>query len=1034
MRKRRNESVKHENNSNDLTHNLTRQDVNSICRYWVESRMSQLLNNDALLTRSGLSIEVKQNQSTGLMSWFFKVNDRNVASVDSNGFIWCSNLVVNGIDFVRMVKNIITTNKEIDNLGTIYVKHEDLHDGNYSLDVRDVKTKHLIVQNDGERYDTIELKAAEDSGFITFDSFYPWLELGLNTHKNMLQLSDLMNTTEMRINCVKAGQYSDDAVFVFGKDDTRGNAFQLRYFHLADDSENNHLELSAYDYANHFLEIHRNLIETCLPNVNLFSENDDMTVKIGARDARGRNLMIYYDNMSNTSDCHAVVGLQGWPALTFHTDELEILMNLLVSTITGTGNWNTTGTMSADVYYGNTSNVSTINCSSLNVNGNLINQLLSTLAAGEEVGFMFGKANNIYLSGVLSYHLDSTVANSYLDLKVNGTSGLRVYSDKVESITPFTCPSLTVGGSNVDAANIAYKNQPNTFTQTQTIDVATDNTNAYVAKFLNSHMYSNNYTAIVLGRNQTTGDCCSIRYYWSGSSSNNNKIVFNHYGISEPLEIYSANISVKVPTTITTSTDATWNYILSMVNPNLTEGHHTAFGFGKSISGSTSGEIAYEYSDTEANRRIKIGFYSTNINSTWIYPSRTEFNRPITIWANNNVDSLQVYNNNGNNANAYIWVGNVADNAYRGTFGWVGNATAANRHMAVWCRGVEIQDWYNDKTYILKPLTITGNTSITGNLTITSTTNSNSQLIYAENTANTASIDLMKLYSSNIGDGNYISSYFGKNGSYGIAFSYRYSTTAPYCSMILRDGGSNVNSISIDKTTTTINGYKLTNTGLFQSDNSKYIATVLSDGVMEIGRYIDFHLASSTADYDARLQYNGTTLETNKGLKINGKLDNVQTTPANAFGDNMKLALLQLMYPVGSVYQNATDSRNPNEILGATIGEWVQIQNYYLYANPQGSTTGPNGGSGGDINHTHTYGARWVGWNHCMCGLNGDYNFQLNNNGSWANGSNGGSSTARHPDGWSSSGGNAIGYANVQTGSSGSYPPYYRVWTWYRSK
>ena len=1129
MRKKRHEQDENAGADSAVSTHLTRADVNSICRYWVESRMSQLLNNDALLTRSGLSIEVKQNHSTGLMSWFFKVNDRNVASVDSNGFIWCSNLVVNGIDFVRMVKNIITTNKEIDNLGTIYVKHEDLHDGNYSLDVKDVKTKDLVVENDGERHDTIELKAAHDSGFITFDSFYPWLELGLNTHKNMLQLSDLMNTTEMRINCVKAGQYADAAVFVFGKDDSRGNAFQMSYFHVADDSENNHLELSAYDYANHFLEIHRNLIETCLPNINLFSDNDDMTVKIGARDARGRNLMIYYDNMLSTSDCHAVVGLQGCPALTFRTDQLEVLMNLLVST-------------------------------------NLINQLVSTLAAGGEVGFIFGKANSIYSSGVLSYHLDSTLANSYIELKVNGMSGLRVFADRVESITPFTCP-------NIDDAHIAYTNQPNTFTQPQIINadlyvnarlrannfnvfnmptswdssktlwenlnmsgfgytspcirtIQNFPANYYVGMFVgggsgrsfimtvskiyeyddiriyfnqaddqqdfhytNTNNYSrllthrnfntlipnvayrnlaNTFTAnqtingelfinasdyegmrilsaanesvsLTIGANSSSKNYAEIMFVYMGNGSTNNYLSL--WNTDHIIKCFSSKCEILKPLTISTPEDATWNYVLSMVNPNLTEGHHTTFGFGKSIAGSTSAEIAYEYSDTEANRRIKIGFYSTNINSTWIYPAKTEFNRKVVINSPGVVDCLEVYNSTAN-SNAYLWVGNSgADNENRGTFGWVGNATAANRFIAAWCRGVEIQRWYQTITQIKKPLEVYGQTTI-----------------YPYDASN----DVAGLRVLNTGQatGKWTGIQFGKNTSTGntasIRFIYQGDNNANNRIDFNHWGITNPLSIYRNKITVNNGPLYINSTDAFNVSSWNMSLRIIDANARSGTSKPTIAIGKAETTRECALihyEHSGTTASDENYLSIGhwGPTENIniygnrtefvykvetrQTTPANAFGDNMKANILKLMYPVGSVYQNATDSRNPNEILGANIGTWTQIQGYYLYANPTGATTGPNGGYGGDINHQHRFGFRYCGFFTAMRGLNkGDTIEYLDGDGSWAQAVHNGSTSVAN-DGHS--GGDNSGYVYQQTTrttSSGSFPPYYRVWTWYRSQ
>ena len=59
---------------------------------------------------------------------------------------------------------------------------------------------------------------------------------------------------------------------------------------------------------------------------------------------------------------------------------------------------------------------------------------------------------------------------------------------------------------------------------------------------------------------------------------------------------------------------------------------------------------------------------------------------------------------------------------------------------------------------------------------------------------------------------------------------------------------------------------------------------------------------------------------------VDGKIESTKTSPTNAFGDNFKVAILKLMYPVGSIYMSATSQDNPNVIFGVTIGTWVRIK------------------------------------------------------------------------------------------------------------
>ena len=93
----------------------------------------------------------------------------------------------------------------------------------------------------------------------------------------------------------------------------------------------------------------------------------------------------------------------------------------------------------------------------------------SDLTAGNEVQFAFGKGTNSYQCAQLGYHLDSTLANSYSYLTLSGMSGLKVYGDKIESVTPFYCPSIYINGSQLDFSHLAYTNVNNNFSTSQSI-------------------------------------------------------------------------------------------------------------------------------------------------------------------------------------------------------------------------------------------------------------------------------------------------------------------------------------------------------------------------------------------------------------------------------------------------------------------------------------------------------------------------------------------------------------------------------------
>ncbi|XAI93976.1 baseplate wedge subunit and tail pin [Pseudomonas phage vB_Pa-PAC2] len=128
------------------------------------------------------------------------------------------------------------------------------------------------------------------------------------------------------------------------------------------------------------------------------------------------------------------------------------------------------------------------------------------------------------------------------------------------------------------------------------------------------------------------------------------------------------------------------------------------------------------------------------------------------------------------------------------------------------------------------------------------------------------------------------------------------------------------------------------------------IPVVSTSGVTEIARYLDFHHATnSSTDYDVRLHTDGVN---DGALYINGQriwhTGNLPTVYTQDQVDQKILTAIaatrELVYPIGSVYINATNSANPATYLG--FGVWnPYAQGRSIVGN--GSTTDANGDSGG---------------------------------------------------------------------------------------
>lgn len=128
---------------------------------------------------------------------------------------------------------------------------------------------------------------------------------------------------------------------------------------------------------------------------------------------------------------------------------------------------------------------------------------------------------------------------------------------------------------------------------------------------------------------------------------------------------------------------------------------------------------------------------------------------------------------------------------------------------------------------------------------------------------------------------------------------------------------------------------------------------ILTDGDLEgqldlLWAYLNDSLNASTG--------HGHTGGTSDGPKISLTAGVQNTLPLANGGTGVTTlaALLNLVYPVGSIYANYSDSTNPGTLLG--FGTWVAIADKMLLG--LGSTFSTPSGTGGaatyDLSHSHT--------------------------------------------------------------------------------
>lgn len=108
----------------------------------------------------------------------------------------------------------------------------------------------------------------------------------------------------------------------------------------------------------------------------------------------------------------------------------------------------------------------------------------------------------------------------------------------------------------------------------------------------------------------------------------------------------------------------------------------------------------------------------------------------------------------------------------------------------------------------------------------------------------------------------------------------------------------------------------------------------------------------AAGDYDKSVLIDNTGTITAPILETTSKSS--PETSTDSFGTNLKAALLDLIYPIGSIYTTTKENNNPATLFGGT---WTNIKDVFLYAaDPSNPPTNLTGGSS---THNHNYKMRY---------------------------------------------------------------------------
>lgn len=121
-------------------------DIDARAKYWMEQRIGLLLNNNALMQKNTTELKIDYDNNSGGLSWLFKYNGSTVAYIDNHGFLYCSNILLNGVNLLNAVNNIVSINQNLNNQTDLFVRHTDLKNGTYVMNIEDITTSMETIQ------------------------------------------------------------------------------------------------------------------------------------------------------------------------------------------------------------------------------------------------------------------------------------------------------------------------------------------------------------------------------------------------------------------------------------------------------------------------------------------------------------------------------------------------------------------------------------------------------------------------------------------------------------------------------------------------------------------------------------------------------------------------------------------------------------------------------------------------------------------------------------------------------------------------
>ena len=569
--------------------------IDNRCRYWIENRISQLLASDNFTTREGYSFSIDNDRTNAGLCFRFTKNGNTIAKIDSNGYLYCANVFANGTNLMNIAKIV----NDINANGSIYVKHAQLKDGEYVMDIDKMTANTIKVKN----------KLNIDDSTITSTTIND--STTLNISSDTVNINDLI-ADEGNFNSLKVNdsdvvvwndvntQYPyvvDDKIIMTLSDGSTNIGNELKFHYLNSSTSDAFIKLLNYMLnTNRCIYVQPSNMATNTTYDCLLLGYDNSTNNSGI-------IRFYYNNNNSASNA-LILGLKNRDLLKLTNYEATITASALnVFQSSGSyyelnlGRNDATGWATLQYVYGN---------------GNPNTQQLILFMNGDEQ-FIINKNDSYWYKPLTIMNEDAeTLLNCFNSTSLtNASFNIGAEEDNCfninyhyDSTDPYVDLALYFSSVNYSIINLHYNfihMKRRTYITVERAE--TDNP----LGIYRGNMIANDVCYLSIGAGETLNNRAAIGYSHSttdNTDNNNNLFLFMSDYI---MRLYNSKVNIYKPLFINTTTSTAltlnvassggnWDKALDIFSPNLTNGMGVGIRFGKDATYSyNSVDIVYHH-------------------------------------------------------------------------------------------------------------------------------------------------------------------------------------------------------------------------------------------------------------------------------------------------------------------------------------------------------------------------------------------------------------------------------------------------------